>query len=135
LTPDQQLKAEELRQQAQNRRGAQQERMQSQMLKRLTSQLDLSESQQSSIKLYLDDQKNQLDILRDNPSLTASDKLGEMQRIRQETQEKIRATLTADQQAQLDAMRKQMQDRMQGRRRPLRRGPRGGEFHEQGLTL
>jgi hypothetical protein len=132
LTADQQLKADELRERAEQRFRERQEMMQERMLTRLTERLGLSESQQSTIQLYLDDQRTQLDIAKDNPSLTASEKLGEARRIHQETQEKIRAALTADQQAQLDAMQERMQEHRRG---GPRRGPRGGGFRGQGLPL
>jgi Spy/CpxP family protein refolding chaperone len=123
LTPDQQLKADELRQQAEQRFGERRERVEERMLGRLTQQLDLSESQQSTIQLYLQDRKTQLDALKGNNSLTASQKREQMQFIRQQTQEKIRSVLTAEQQAQLDELRDRFQDR--AARRP-RRGPRFG---------
>ena len=123
LTPEQQLKADALRQEAEQRFGAQREKMAERMLTRLTQRLDLSESQESTIQLYLQDQKTQLDALKDNPSLTASQKFEQMQFIRQQTQEKINSVLTADQQAQLDQLRDQFQDRRGDR---SRRGGRLG---------
>jgi hypothetical protein len=122
LTPDQQAKAEQLRQQAQDRMAAQQEKMQQQMLTRLTNQLGLSDSQKSLIQSYLTDQKSQLQALKSNTSLTPQQKLAQMRTIRQQTQEKIKATLTADQQAKLEQLKQQAQNRM-GRRRGGRRGP------------
>ncbi|MBI3934072.1 MAG: Spy/CpxP family protein refolding chaperone [Acidobacteria bacterium] len=137
LTPEQQAKADQLREQAQDRIAAQQEKMQQQLLTRLTKQLNLTASQQSTIQSYLNDQKTQLQSLRNDTALTPSQKLEQMQAIRQQTQEKIKSTLTADQQTQLDQLRQQAQNRM-GRRRPggpgPRRGPRGG-FRNQGFGL
>ena len=136
LTPDQQLKAEDLRQQAEQRFAAQQEKMEQQMLARLTKRLELSESQKSTIQLYRQDQKTQLDILKDNSSFTASERFEQMQLIRQQTQDKIRSTLTADQQAQLDQLREQRENRRGDRpRRGPRRGPRGRWVQSQGFTL
>jgi Spy/CpxP family protein refolding chaperone len=128
LTPDQQAKADSLLKQAQDRMAAQQAKMQGQMLARLTNQLGLSDSQKSLIQSYLNDQKSQLQALRSNTALTPQQKLEQMQTIRQQTQDKIKAALTADQQAKLDQLKQQAQNRM-GRRRggpgPLR-GPSGG---------
>ncbi|MBI2820390.1 MAG: hypothetical protein HYX73_10455 [Acidobacteria bacterium] len=136
LTPDQQAKADELRQQAEERFGAQREKMEEQLLTRLTKQLDLTDSQKSTIQLYLQDQKTQLQALKDNTALTASQKFEQMQSIRQQTQEKIKSVLTAEQQTQLDQLREQMQDRRQGRRRGGRRGrPGGGGVQNQGFSL
>ncbi|MBI4479848.1 MAG: Spy/CpxP family protein refolding chaperone [Acidobacteria bacterium] len=139
LTPEQQAKADQLRQQAQDRMAAQQEKMQQQMLTRLTKQLNLSSAQQSLIQSYLNDQKSQLQTLKNNTSLTPAQKLEQMRTIRQQTQEKIKSALTADQQAQLDQLRQQAQNRMRkrfGRRGgfgPMR-GPQGG-FQNQGFSL
>jgi len=123
LTPEQQLKADELRQEAEQRFAAQREKMEERMLARLTQRLDLIESQKSSIQLYLQDQKTQLQALKGNSSLTASQKFEQMRLIRQQTQEKIKSALSADQQAQLDQLRERFQDRRGNR---PRRGPRVG---------
>ena len=139
LTPEQQAKADQLRQQAQDRMAAQQEKMQEQMLTRLTKQLNLTAAQQSLIQSYLNDQKSQLQTLKNNAGLTPSQKFEQMRTIRQQTQEKIKSALTTDQQAQLDQLRQQAQNRMRrrfGRRGGLgpMRGLRGG-FQNQGFSL
>ena len=136
LTPEQRTKAEDFRQQAEQRFAARREKMEARMLGRLTQRLDLNESQESAIQLYLQDQKTQLQALKDNASLPASEKFAQMQSIRQQTREKINSLLTADQQAQLDQLREQMQDRRGGRRRgDPRRGPGGGGIQDQGFSL
>lgn len=143
LTPDQQAKADQLRQQAQERIADRQEKMQERMLTRLTGELSLSASQESLIKSYLADQKSQLQAVRNNASLTPAQKLEQAKSIHQQTQEQIKSALTSEQQAQLEQLQQRMNDR--NRRRHRRGGPFGGPgpggmhgpagFMNQGVSL
>ena len=141
LTPDQQAKADQLRQQAQERIAERQEKMQERMLARLTRELNLSASQESLIKSYLADQKSQIEAVRNNVSLTPAQKLEQAKSIRQHTQEQIKSALTSEQQAQLEHLRQHSQRRLRHRRGLPFGGPRLGGMHgpagfmDQGVSL
>ena len=132
LTPEQQQKADDLRKQAQEKMAAQQEKRQERMLTRLSQQLNLTDAQKSTIRSYLNDQKAQLQALRNNTSLTPQQRFEQMQTIRQQTQDKIKTALTADQQAKLDQLKQQAQNRMRRRRGGPRGGPGGGPMAPMG---
>lgn len=123
LTPEQQTKAEELRRQAENRLAARRERIETRMLTRLADRLDLTDAQKSQIETFLREQRTQMQAIRDNASLSASQKREQIRSLRQQTQDKVRSVLTAQQQAQIDRLRERAQDRFRGRRRG---GPRPG---------
>ena len=124
LTPAQQATAEQLKQQAQAKMAAHQEKMEERMLARMTQQLGLSDSQQSSIKTILANQKSQLEALKSNTSLTQQQRFDQMKTIRQQTQDQIKGVLTADQQATLQQLRANPPRRF-GRRGPGGPGPMG----------
>jgi hypothetical protein len=125
LTAEQKLKAEELRNQAETRMAERQERTQQQMLAQLVRRLDLTESQQATIRTYLDDQRAQLRGLRDNASLTGEQQRQQARLIREQTQARITSTLTAEQQTRLNQLREQARNRPRGRMMHRRGVPRG----------
>ena len=127
FTVEQQMKADELRKQAQERMAARQQQMADRAFNGLVQRLNLTESQQTTGKSYLEDQRTQLQALRDNTTLTREQRMEQARAIRQQTQDKIRSTLTTDQQQQLDQLRQERQDRFQNPRNrgPRRGGPRG----------
>ncbi len=128
LTTEQQMKLEDLRKQAQERFDARREQMQDRLLEQGVKRLNLTDAQKTTIKSYLDEQKTQVDAVRNNTSLTREQKMSQAQAIRQQTAEKIRSTLTAEQQQQLDQMRQNARNRLGGRMRNGFRpgGPRRG---------
>ena len=135
LTVEQQMKADELRKQAQERMAARQQQMADRAFNGLVQRLNLTESQQTTVKSYMEDQRTQLQALRNNTTLTREQRMEQARTIRQQTQDKIRSTLTTDQQQQLDQLRQQRQDRFQNRQNRQNRqngmdrrrggGPRG----------
>jgi Spy/CpxP family protein refolding chaperone len=125
LTTEQQMKAEELRKQAQERIAARRQQFADRAFDGLARRLNLTESQQTTIKSYIGDQRTQLQALRDNTALTREQRMEQARTIRQQTREKIRSALTADQQQQLDQMRQRTRNRFQTRqRRMFRQGAR-----------
>ena len=124
LSAEQQMKADELRQQMQQRMEERREVFADRALKGMSRRLDLSESQQSTIQSYLAAQKTQIQALRDNTALTQEQRREQIQTLRQQTRENIRATLTPDQQQKLDDLRQRAGQRFQNR--PNRRFNRGG---------
>jgi hypothetical protein len=102
-----------------------QERMQQQMFGRLVRRLDLNDSQQATVRTYLEDQRTQLRALRDNGSLTREQRREQARTIHEQTQSKINSVLTAEQQTRLGELREQAQNRFRGAMR-RGRGRRGG---------
>lgn len=130
LSVEQHMKADELRQRAEERVTARRQQTSDRAFDGLVKRLDLSEAQQTTIQSYREEERAQLQALRDDTTLTREQRLEQARTIRQQTQEKIRSTLTADQQTRLDQLRQQGRDRIQDRRDrrrggPGSRGPRG----------
>jgi Spy/CpxP family protein refolding chaperone len=115
LTVEQQMKADDLRKQAQERMAARQQQIADRAFNGLVQRLNLTESQQTTVKSYMEDQRTQLQALRNNTTLTREQRMEQARAIRQQTQDKLRSTLTTDQQQQLDQLRQQRQDRFQNR--------------------
>ena len=84
-------------------------------LKRMTEQLNLTADQQAKIKPLMESEKAAMDKLRDDTSTAPDAKRESAMKIRKETQEAIRATLTTEQQAKFDKQQEEMRQR----------GPRG----------
>lgn len=126
LTVEQQLKVEELQKQARERMAAQQQQMADGATNQLVKRLDLTEAQRTTIRSYFDEQATELRALRENTSLTPEQKREQMRTLRQQTQQKIRTALTADQQQRLEELRNQARERFRGRmgRMMMRRGGR-----------
>ncbi len=78
----------------------------------LTKKLKLSDEQQTKVKPILEDQRKQMDQLREDSSLSRQDKFSKMQAIRQDSDTQIKSVLNEDQQKNFDKMRAEQQDRM-----------------------
>ncbi|MBI4465350.1 MAG: hypothetical protein HY647_11655, partial [Acidobacteria bacterium] len=113
LTVEQQQKVEALQKQAEEQQNDRREFAANQLAKRL----NLTEDQKSQVQSYLKEQRTQLQTLRNDTSLSRKQKADRMREIQQQTQGKIRATLTPEQQANLDQLRERMQQRGQRGRR------------------
>jgi Spy/CpxP family protein refolding chaperone len=132
LTPDQQTQLAQLRAQAQEKMQAQREQAVDRRLARMTSKLGLNATQSAAIKSITDNSRTQAKAIRDNTTLTADQKIQQLQALRQSTREQVVAQLTPDQQTQLNQMMQNARNRFQqGGKRPgangfgPRRGPRG----------
>jgi Spy/CpxP family protein refolding chaperone len=119
LTTEQQMQLEDLRKQTQERFDARRDQMEDRLLQQGVMRLNLTDAQQTTIQSYLDEQKTQINALRDNTSLSREERVSQARAIRRQTAEKVRSTLTAEQQQQLEEMRQNA-----GNRR--RRGPGPG---------
>jgi protein CpxP len=73
-------------------------------LENLTEKLGLSADQQKKVGAILAGARTQMKALRSDESLSKEDKRAQMRTIASSTHDQIRATLTADQQAQFDAL-------------------------------
>jgi hypothetical protein len=82
----------------------------------LTSALNLSSDQQAKVKTILDDQHQQAVGVVNDTSLTRDAKLQKIHQLRQSTIDKVRATLTSDEQkSKFDTMVQAQNDRIRER--------------------
>ena len=79
---------------------------------RITQQLNLTEEQKSRVQQYLEDSRSQLQVLRNDASLTREQRAQRMREIGQQTREKIQSLLTVEQKQKAEELRNQAQDRM-----------------------
>jgi hypothetical protein len=85
-------------------------------VKRLTDRLSLSSDQQSKIKPILEGQRQQMESVRNDSSLSREDRMAKMRSIRESTTSKIKDSLNDDQKKQYEAMQQEMRGR-QGQKR------------------
>lgn len=78
----------------------------------LTKALNLSDDQQAKVKSILEDQKNQMQSLRQDTSMSQQDRRAKFQQIHEASTQKIRATLNDDQKAKFDQMQAQHKEHM-----------------------
>lgn len=83
-------------------------------VKRLSDRLNLTSDQQSKIKPILEDQRTQMEAVRNDSSLSREDRMAKMRTIRQSSTAKVRDTLNDDQKKQYDAMQQEMRERRRG---------------------
>jgi protein CpxP len=83
-------------------------------VKHLTKKLNLSADQQTKVKPILEDQRNQMEQIRSDSSLSREDRFSKMQSIHENANTQIKATLNEDQQKKFDEMQKEQHDRMKG---------------------
>jgi len=83
-------------------------------VKRLSDRLNLTSDQQSKIKPILEDQRTQMEALRNDSSLSREDRMAKMRSIRESTTSKIKDNLNDDQKKQYDAMQEEMRERRRG---------------------
>ena len=81
-------------------------------LKHLTKKLNLSDDQQAKLKPILEDQRKQMDGIRNDSSLSREDRFSKMQEIRQSSDTQIKSVLNDDQQKNFDEMREEQANRM-----------------------
>jgi hypothetical protein len=77
-------------------------------VKHLTDKLNLTADQQSKIKPILEDQRQQMETVRNDSSLSREDRMTKMRTIRESAASKIKDNLNDDQKKQYDAMRQEM---------------------------
>jgi protein CpxP len=84
-------------------------------LQMMTTQLSLTDDQQASVKQVFADRDAKMGALFGNQSLSQEDRRSQMMALRQDSETKIRAVLTPEQQPKYDDMMAQMRQRMGGR--------------------
>jgi Spy/CpxP family protein refolding chaperone len=80
----------------------------------LDQELKLSADQKAKIKPILEDQRTEMQKLRDDTSLPRDQRMAKAKQQHEATQTKIRALLNSDQQKKFDEMKKQMEEQHKG---------------------
>ncbi len=83
-------------------------------LEQMQRRLNLSDSQTAQVRQIFTESHAQMETLRSNASLAPEDRRAQMMTLHQGEQARIRAVLTPDQQAKLDAMQERMRERRGG---------------------
>ena len=81
---------------------------------RIAEQLSLTDDQKPKVKAILEDQRKEMGDLRQDTSLSREDKMAKAKNIREGTDVKLKAILTADQFQKWQAMQSQMRTRRPG---------------------
>ena len=79
--------------------------------------LNLSKDQQEKVKAIQEKQREEMEAIRNNSSLSREEQRSKMMDMRKKYSEQIEALLTAEQKEKLKAKQKEMQEEMQQRRR------------------
>jgi len=83
---------------------------------RIARELGLTDAQKEQMKSYLQDARSQMQLLRNDTTLTPEQRRTQVQQIRETTQAKLKAVLTPTQQAKADELRAQARQKMEERR-------------------
>ena len=84
-------------------------------VKMLSEKLNLTPDQQTKVKSILSDQHSQMQSLMQDQSMSREDKRAKFEQMRSDSDSKIRAVLTGDQQQKFDAMQKEREQHMASR--------------------
>ena len=95
-------------------------------IKHLTKKLNLSADQQAKVKPILEDQRNQMEQIRSDSSMSREDRFSKMQSIHESANSQIKGVLNEDQQKKFDEMQKEQRDRMRGGYGGDKSGPPNG---------
>jgi protein CpxP len=97
-------------------------------VKHMTKKLNLSDDQQAKLKPILEDQRKQMEQIRDDSSLSREDRFSKMKSVHENSTAQIKALLNDDQQKKFDKMqaerREHMGDRGPGNGPPPSDSPR-----------
>ena len=85
------------------------------MMKDLTTKLDLTADQQAKIKTILDENHDQMRTTMNDQSLSKEDKRAKMKSMHESIHAKVRDVLTDEQKPKFDAMVKDMESNMHGK--------------------
>lgn len=95
-------------------------------LQHLTKKLNLSAEQQAKLKPILEDQRKQMDQIRNDSSLSRQDRFSKMMDLRQSSDSQIKSVLNEDQQKNFDKMRDEQKGRMKQWRKGGENAPPAG---------
>jgi periplasmic protein CpxP/Spy len=84
-------------------------------VKRMTKQLSLNDDQQQKIKPILEDQRQQMQQLRNDSSLSQDEKFSKMRDVHEKASSEIKALLNQDQQKKFDEIQQKRRERWESR--------------------
>jgi Spy/CpxP family protein refolding chaperone len=82
---------------------------------RLAERLNLTAEQKATVQSYLEDQRSQMQVLRNDTALTREQRAQRMREITQQTRDKIQSILTVEQRQRAEDLRNQARQRIQER--------------------
>jgi periplasmic protein CpxP/Spy len=85
-------------------------------VKRMTKQLSLNDDQQQKLKPILEDQRQQMQQLRNDSSLSQDEKFSKMRDVHEKASTQIKALLNQDQQKKFDEIQQKRRERWELRR-------------------
>jgi DNA polymerase/3'-5' exonuclease PolX len=86
-----------------------------QAAQRLAERLSLTEQQKSTVQSYLEDQRSQMQVLRNDTALTREQRAQRAREITQQTRDKVQSILTVEQRQRAEDLRDQARQRFQER--------------------
>jgi Spy/CpxP family protein refolding chaperone len=84
-------------------------------VKRMTKQLSLNDDQQQKLKPILEDQRQQMQQLRNDSSLSQDEKFSKMRDMHEKASSQIKALLNEDQQKKFDEIQQKRRERWESR--------------------
>ena len=84
-------------------------------VKHMAKKLSLSDDQQAKLKPIIEDQRKQVEQIRDDSSLSREDRFSKMKSVHESSASQIKALLNDDQQKQFDKMQAERREHMGGR--------------------
>lgn len=84
-------------------------------IERLDERLNLTEQQKSTVHSYLEDQRSQMEVVRNDTSLTREQRGERMREISQQTRAKVQSILTVEQQQKVEELRSEARQSRQQR--------------------
>jgi periplasmic protein CpxP/Spy len=100
-------------------------------VKHMAKKLNLSDDQQAKLKPILEDQRKQMQQIRDDSSLSREDRFSKMKSVHENSAAQIKALLNEDQQRQFDKMQAERREHMGGRGPGNDRPPSDGPSQPQ----
>ncbi|AJE03881.1 hypothetical protein [Geobacter pickeringii] len=92
-------------------------------LQRMTRHLGLTDDQKAKIQPILEEEAKELKALRDDTSLSRSQKRDKLHEIRTRCHDRIREMLTPEQQKKMDEMREKARERGEQKKAPMKAPP------------
>jgi len=83
---------------------------------RLAERLNLTEEQKSTVQSYFEDQRSQMQVLRNDDALTRQQRMERAREIQRQTRDKVRSILTVEQQQRAEELRNEARQQFQERR-------------------
>ena len=84
-------------------------------VKRMSKQLKLNDDQQAKLRPILEDQRKQMEGIRNDSSMSRDDKFSKMREVHEQATSQIKALLNEDQQKKFEELQKKRQERWESR--------------------